>query len=76
MFTERETEDIVYDQRQNGTENLHISLSDVMVVVAPVESLTPLAMDTFNFLALGAATKDKDKGECGETGARCRSAIR
>lgn len=62
--------DIVYDQRQNGTENLRISLSDVMVVVAPAESLMPMAGDALSALALGSL-KDKD---CGQSGGRCKSA--
>ncbi|XP_050543711.1 uncharacterized protein LOC126906852 [Daktulosphaira vitifoliae] len=32
-------DEIVYDQRQNGTENVRISLSDLKVVVAPADGL-------------------------------------
>lgn len=32
-------DDVVYDQRQNGTENVRISLSDLKVVLAPADGL-------------------------------------
>lgn len=59
--------DVVYDQRQNGTENLRISVSDVMVVVAPAEGLLPMAGEALSALALGYK-------DCGQAGGRCKSA--
>jgi len=32
-------DDVIYDQRQNGTENVRISLSDLKVVLAPADGL-------------------------------------
>lgn len=32
-------EDVLYDQRQNGTENFRVQMSDVTLIVAPAEAL-------------------------------------
>lgn len=64
-----EAADVIYDQRQNGTENLRISLSDVMVLVAPAESFLPAAGDALSALALGSL---KDRG-CGDGEGRCKN---
>ncbi|XP_046680850.1 uncharacterized protein LOC124367784 [Homalodisca vitripennis] len=74
-----DTGDVVYDQRQNGSENLRVSVSDVMVLVAPADSLVPMAEGALNSLALGvvgAAVMDKVKApapDCSEHG-KCKAA--
>ncbi|XP_014277275.1 uncharacterized protein [Halyomorpha halys] len=36
-------EDVLYDQRQNGTDNFRVQMSDVTLVVAPAEALLAVA---------------------------------
>lgn len=49
-------DDVVYDQRQNGTENVRISLSDLKVVLAPADGLFQLmSMAGAQFLNAGLA---------------------
>ena len=37
------TEETVYDQRQNGSENIRVHVNDVVIVHAPVEALIAFA---------------------------------
>lgn len=69
-------EDIVYDQRQNGSENLRINLSDLTIVVAPGDSLSPLVSDAYNMMLLNAALKNKSHSPDCADGGRCKSASR
>lgn len=69
-------EDIVYDQRQNGSENLRINLSDLTIVVAPGDSLSPLVSDAYNMMLLSAAVKNKSHAPDCADGGRCKSASR
>ncbi|XP_054262750.1 uncharacterized protein LOC128986412 [Macrosteles quadrilineatus] len=73
-----ESYEVVYDQRQNGTDNLRVSVEDVMVVVAPSEGLMQAGGSALNSLALGvvgAAMLDRVKTpDCGAEGGRCKSA--
>lgn len=70
-------EDVVtYDQRQNGTENVRISLSDLKVVLAPADGLFQImSMAGAQFLnseLAGAASEHRPTGvEC--TGFKCNN---
>nr|XP_018914192.1 PREDICTED: uncharacterized protein LOC109042084 [Bemisia tabaci] len=54
VSTSSTTDDVLYDQRQNGTENVRIHMNDVTVVVAPSDGLLQLlsagsSSDLLNF---------------------------
>lgn len=72
-----DAEDVVtYDQRQNGTENVRISLSDLKVVLAPADGLFQImSMAGAQFLnseLAGAASEHRPTGvEC--TGFKCNN---
>lgn len=71
-----ESHEEIYDQRQNGSENLRIQMDDVMFVVAPAEALLSVA-GASELLQLGAAASaiekpDKTGHECGDK-VRCKS---
>ncbi|XP_060864877.1 uncharacterized protein LOC132941046 [Metopolophium dirhodum] len=72
-----DAEDVVtYDQRQNGTENVRISLSDLKVVLAPADGLFQImSMAGAQFLNsefAGAASEHRPTGvEC--TGFKCNN---
>ncbi|KAL5242083.1 hypothetical protein ACI65C_009493 [Semiaphis heraclei] len=67
---------VTYDQRQNGTENVRISLSDLKVVLAPADGLFQImSMAGAQFLnseLAGAASENRPTGaEC--TGFKCNN---
>ncbi|XP_025201440.1 uncharacterized protein LOC112598974 [Melanaphis sacchari] len=70
-------EDVVtYDQRQNGTENVRISLSDLKVVLAPADGLFQImsmaGAQLLNSDFVGAATDHRPTAvEC--TGFKCNN---
>jgi len=72
-----DSDDVVtYDQRQNGTENVRISLSDLKVVLAPADGLFQImSMAGAQFLnseLAGAASEHRPTGvEC--TGFKCNN---
>ncbi|XP_050439676.1 uncharacterized protein LOC126845157 [Adelges cooleyi] len=71
-------DEVVYDQRQNGTENVRISLSDLKVVVAPADGLFGIiSMAGAGLLSdqFGAASENKPSTvDC--NGFKCNNRIR
>jgi len=60
-------EETVYDQRQNGTENFRLHISDVVIVHAPIEALlasvsgeTPLQEQLMEIFSGAASTAGND----------------
>ena len=60
-------EETVYDQRQNGTENFRLHISDVVIVHAPLEAVlasvsgeTPLQEQLFEILSGASSTAGND----------------
>lgn len=64
-------DDVIYDQRQNGTENVRINLSDLKVVLAPADGLFQImSMAGAQFLAADLPTETgSSTDEC--TGFKC-----
>lgn len=73
--TSSSEEDVVYDQRQNGSENLRINLSDLTIVLAPGDSLSPMVSDAYAMMLVSALRNKSTSSDCGD-GGRCKSASR
>ncbi|KDR13160.1 uncharacterized protein LOC110835617 [Zootermopsis nevadensis] len=71
--------EIVYDQRQNGTENYRVRINDVIVVHAPLEALVALASaaDESVLQQLGLATSSPGTtgADLGNTSTESTSAV-
>ncbi|XP_025407059.1 uncharacterized protein LOC112681007 [Sipha flava] len=76
MAVDPAVDDVVYDQRQNGTENVRISLSDLKVVLAPADGLFQImsmaGAQLFNTEMANAATEHRPTAvEC--NGYKCNN---
>lgn len=67
-------DDVVYDQRQNGTENVRISLSDLKVVLAPADGLFQImSMAGAQFLNSEAAHSEQRPSAVECNGPKCNN---
>lgn len=67
-------DDVVYDQRQNGTENVRISLSDLKVVLAPADGLFQImSMAGAQFLNSEAASSEQRPSAVECNGLKCNN---
>lgn len=67
-------DDVVYDQRQNGTENVRISLSDLKVVLAPADGLFQImSMAGAQFLNSDAANSEQRPSNVECNGLKCNN---